>query len=104
MFVNQPKRPLKLKNGKTVTIEWLGEQHYLIWIDGNAVTEVQTVPVGSNNWYWTDSGRECATNREYAIQRGIAASKVFGSDYGRSWTRKARISINKETIIKNRTI
>lgn len=102
MFQNQPKRPLTLKNGTTVTIEWLGEQHYLIWMDGNAITEVQAVPEGSNNWYWTDSGQEFASNRDFAITRGIAAGKVFGAEYGRVWTRKARLSISKEAALKKR--
>lgn len=63
--------PVKLKSGRTVVAEKLGEQHYLVWSRGTALTEVQCIPTGSGRWYYRGSGLNWRKSRGEAIQAGL---------------------------------
>ena len=80
-FQNQPKRAM-MKNGIEYTIEWLGECHYLLWLNCEPLTEVQAVPEGSNNWYWTGSEPHSAATMGHAITLGIADARKPGRHMG----------------------
>jgi len=69
---NPKLRPVKLSNGRTAVAEKLGPQHYLIWIDGKALTEVQCVPTESSRWYCRGSGMNWSKTRAIAINTGRA--------------------------------
>jgi len=62
---------VKLKSGRTVVAERIGDQHYLIWSAGKALTEVRCVPSGADRWYSRGSQLNWARSRAEAIQNGI---------------------------------
>ena len=56
--------------GGFVVFERIGEQHYLVWRDGVAVTEVRCVPTGSSRWYYRGAGLHYCTSRSDAAKSG----------------------------------
>lgn len=50
-----------------VVFERLGEQHYLMWREGVATTEVRCV---RGRWYWRGGGLSWADTRETAAKSG----------------------------------
>lgn len=68
---NPKLRQVKLKSGRTVVAERIGDQHYLIWGAGKALTEVRCVPPGTDRWYARGSQLNWARSRIEAIQNGI---------------------------------
>lgn len=64
-----------------VVFERLGEQHYLVWRDGVAVTEVRCVPAGSRRWYYRGAGLHyCSTREDAALSGRHAFSKERRKD------------------------
>lgn len=91
----------KLHDGKLATIQRLDYQHYLVWINGTPITEVNCIPVDSGRWYWRGSlAFNWAKTRSLAIRSGrICRSKgvrIDGSPL-QQWTDLARSAIAKAT-------
>ena len=91
-------RSIKLPNaGPLATTQRLGEQHYLIWINGTPVTEVQCIPADSSRWYWRGSRLNWERSRMLAIINGRALRMKNCAMDGKSpleaWSEKARAAI-----------
>lgn len=56
--------------GGFVVFERLGEQHYLVWRDGVAVTEVRCIPTGGGRWYYRGAGLHYCKSRADAAKSG----------------------------------
>ena len=89
-------RQLKLASGRTVVVERLGEQHYLVWSKGTPLTEVQCTPLKSGRWYSRGSALSWSKTRGEAIQNGIVRN-VKSARIDRKpledWTLEARAAI-----------
>lgn len=88
--------PFTLNDGRIVQLQCIGEKHYLVWIGGEPITEVQCIPTDEAAWYWTDSDQMHAMTLDRALQRGIALAKRVGTTYGREWTEKALKAMDAE--------
>lgn len=87
----------KLQDGTLATVERLAKQHYLIWIKGTPVTEVQCIPEGSGRWYWRGGlALNWANTRAEAIMNGRArrlkGKRIDGTPLP-PWSDSARTSI-----------
>lgn len=97
-FLQNPTlRSVKLPRGGPLAVaERLGEQHYLIWIGGTPVTEVQCIPTESGRWYSRGSRLNWEPTRIKAIVAGRARRmKNCGID-GKpleAWSEKAQAAI-----------
>lgn len=90
-------RQEKLHDGKLATIQRLAYQHYLVWINGSPVTEVQCIPEDSGRWYWRGSlALNWSSSRSVAIANGrarrIKGMRIDGSPLP-EWSEAARAII-----------
>lgn len=95
---NPTLRSIKLPNGGPMAVaERLGEQHYLIWINGTPVTEVRCIPTDSSRWYWRGGRLTWERTRMKAIVNGrVRRMKNCAMD-GRPlepWSSKAQAAID----------
>lgn len=99
IHTNPTLRQVKLASGRTVVVERLAEQHYLVWDKGAPLTEVQCVPTGSGRWYCRGGGLKWCDTRGAAIQEGLVRN-VKGVRIDRkpleNWTPLAQQSIDAE--------
>lgn len=98
LLQNPTLRSIKLPRGGPMAVaERLGEQHYLIWIGGTPVTEVQCVPTESGRWYSRGSRLSWETTRIKAIVAG-RARRMKNCDLGgkplEPWSPKAQAAID----------
>lgn len=89
----------KMQDGKLATVQRLAEQHYLVWINGTPVTEVQCVPAGSGRWYWRGGlALNWAKTRATAIMNGRARKfkgvRIDGTPL-QPWSERARAAIEQ---------
>lgn len=97
-FLQNPTlRSIQLPYGGPVaTAERLGDQHYLIWINGTPVTEVQCIPSGSDRWYWRGSRLTWEHTRMKAIVNGRVRRMKNCTLDGKpleAWSEKAQVAI-----------
>lgn len=88
-------RLYKLPTGQFSTLQKIGRQHYLVWIEGVPITEVQCVPPSSRRWYWRGSHLNFTETRARAITGGVSYASKGGSE---AWTDVAGKAIEKEGI------
>jgi len=89
----------KLQDGKLATIQRIAYQHYLVWMNGEPVTEVQCIPHDSGRWYFRGSlGLSWVKTRATAIMAGRARKfkgvRIDGKPI-EPWTEKAQAAIAK---------
>ncbi len=95
---NPTLRSVRLPHGGPLAVaERLGEQHYLIWINGTPVTEVQCIPTDSSRWYSRGSKLSWEPTRIKAIVAG-RARRMKNCDIGGkplpAWSAKAQAAID----------
>ena len=84
--------------GGFVVFEKLGEQHYLVWRDGVAVTEVRCIPAGGGRWYYRGAGLHYCKSRADAAKRGWHAMTKGRGLRGRPlepWSQQAAQAMEK---------
>lgn len=96
---NPTLRGIKLPHGGPMAVaERLGERHYLIWINGTPITEVQCIPTDSDRWYWRGSRLTWERTRAKAIVNGRARRMKNCAMDGKSplepWSQKAQAAID----------
>lgn len=100
-FMQMPGHRLeKLQDGKLATVQRIGPQHYLIWMSGAPVTEVQCIPEDSGRWYHRGGlSLSWSKTRATAIMAGRArrfrGQKIDGSPL-EPWSDAARAAIAKK--------